>query len=349
MSEATLRPMREAAGNGMLREVREGLLDEPKELSAKFFYDRRGSELFEEITRLPEYYPTRAEIRILEGPVQEWLGTLGPSSLVEFGAGSGRKTRLILDGMLSSNGEGAGTRGGASSPDASILFVPVDVSAEFLANSARELRRSYARVRIEPVVADMSATDFLRREESGPLVLDRLGRPALFALLGSTIGNFRAPAAVELLSRIAGVMTPEDRFLLGVDLRPGPDKSVGRLERAYNDSAGVTARFNRNVLRVLNRELGTDFDLAAFRHRAFYDEERDRIEMHLQSDRDQTVRLPDGCRISFRAGETVRTEVSHKYDRAAVEALMEGAGMELTRWLRGAEGLYAMAAGRVSG
>jgi len=320
--------------DGMLQEVRDGLTREQKELSPKYFYDRRGSELFEEITRLPEYYLTRAEIRILEGAVGQWLATFGPHSLVELGAGSGRKTRLILDGMLRSNG---------SRP---LLFVPVDVSGEFLEASARALGRDYGEVRIRPVVADMSASDFLEPNGNGPLGPGRLRPPSLFALLGSTIGNFRTPEAVRILGRVARVMAPADRFLLGVDLRPGPDKSLERLERAYDDPRGVTARFNRNVLRVLNRDLGTDFDLSTFRHRAFYDQEKCRIEMHLVAEGPQTVALPDGSRITFQAGETVRTEVSHKYDRAAVEALLERAGMVLDRWLPGDEGLYAMAVAR---
>lgn len=342
----------------MLDEVRRGLGRDPKELAPKFFYDRRGSELFEQITRLPEYYLTRAELQILEGEVQPWLASLAPASLVELGAGSGRKTRSILDGMLRSNGGGVpdpggdggegGSRGdGAPASDvAELLFVPVDVSADYLEDAARTLRREYSGIRVHPVVADMSASDFLGAPGSTDGLPDRLRRPSLFALLGSTIGNFRPGEAADLLGRIAGAMEPCDRFLLGVDLRPGPGKSVERLERAYNDEAGVTARFNRNVLRVLNRELGTDFDLEAFQHRAFYDDSRHRIEMHLEALRPQVVRLPDGTRVPFRGGETLRTEVSHKYDRETVVRLMEGAGLVLDRWMPGDEGLYAMAVGR---
>lgn len=328
--------------NGMLGEVREGLQRDQKELSPKFFYDRRGSELFEEITRLPEYYLTRAEVRILEGEVREWLIAFGPRSLVEFGAGSGRKTRLILDGMLASNGAGH-----HSGRDERPLFVPVDVSAEFLEESAKVLRLEYPAVQIRPVVADMGAGEFLDPGGSGPLSPGGLRGPALFALLGSTIGNFRPPAAVNLLARIAGVMRPGDFFLLGIDLRPGPRKSLERLEAAYDDSGGVTARFNRNVLRVLNRDLGTDFEVSAFRHRAFYDEDEARIEMHLEAENPQVVELPDGTRVAFRAGETVRTEVSYKYDRTSVRNLMKGADMELVRWFSGEEGLYAMVVGRL--
>lgn len=371
--------MTEVAPETMLAEVRRGLGREQKELSPKFFYDRRGSELFEKITRLPEYYLTRAELRILEGGLQEWLDTVAPASLVEFGAGSGRKTRSILDGMLRATGSrGNGAPAGAGRVDGGgpLVFVPVDVSAEFLEEAARSLRRDYTGIRIVPMVADMSARDFLAPDGAvdgseggedhgasgtavdaggvdviqgtvGAVLRRELRPPALFVLLGSTIGNFRRREAVDLLSRISGVMAHLDRFLLGVDLRPGPRKTVERLERAYNDSAGITARFNRNVLRVLNRELGTSFDLHAFRHQAFYDGSEHRIEMHLEALRPQSVALPDGTLVSFRAGETLRTELSHKYDRQGVTDLMDRAGMELERWLPGEEGLYAMAVGRL--
>lgn len=304
----------------MLREVRDGLARRPRELSPKYFYDRRGSQLFEEITRLPEYYLTRAEIEILEGPVREWMRSVGPRTLVELGAGSGRKTRILLEAIRSVTEEA--------------VYVPVDVSAEFLEAAADRLRREYPGLRVEPVVADITG----RLEGVG----DHPG-PAVFALLGSTIGNFRPAEARELLSGIEGIMGADDRFLMGADLRPSSSKPTEILEAAYNDQAGVTAEFNRNVLRVLNQELGTDFEPEGFRHCAFYDAEKHRIEMHLVSERARTVDLPDGTRVELEEGESIRTEISCKYDRASVEEMFAGAGLALKAWHEDRHGRYAVA------
>lgn len=244
---------------------------------------------------------------------------------------------------------GGGEQREGPGPGESLVFIPVDVSADYLEAASGDLRAQYdGRIRVHPVVADMSASDFLVDGRSTNGFPGPLPPPSLFALLGSTIGNFRPPEAVRVMGRLAGVMEARDRFLLGVDLRPGPGKSVERVERAYNDAAGVTARFNRNVLRVLNRKLGTEFDPDAFRHRAFYDPVRHRIEMHLEALRDQEVALPDGTAVVIRAGETLRTEVSHKYDRDTVAGLMGEAGLTLERWIPGEQGLYAMAVGRTA-
>lgn len=308
---------------GMAEEVRESLLGEPRELSPKFFYDHRGSELFERITRLPEYYLTDAEIRILEGPARRWIRDEAPRSLVELGAGSARKTRILLDALEES--------------EPGSLYVPVDVSHEFLDASARRLRREYPDLRVEPVVADISAG----------LELDVvLESPAVFALLGSTIGNFPSPRDSELIERVATLAAPGDAFLLGADLRPGSGKSRSRVLEAYDDSQGVTAAFNRNVLRVLNRWLGTAFEPEAFRHRAVYDDVRHRVEIWLDAERAQEARLPDGTALRIEAGEGIRTEVSCKYDRGAVEELFSSAGFQLEEWWLDPEGLYALALAR---
>ena len=310
----------------MLRDVLEGLARPQKELSPKYFYDQRGSELFERITRLDEYYPTRTERALLERWAPEWVEALGPAALVELGAGSAEKSRIVLDAMEArSTGE---------------LYVPVDVSAEFLHETARQLRAEYDGLRVEPEVADISR----------PLELSvEVPEPAWFALLGSTIGNFDATQSVRLLRRITAGMRPRDRLLLGVDLVPGPHKSVERLERAYNDAEGVTAEFNRNVLRVLNRELGSDFEPSAFRHRAFWNDADRRIEMHLVSQRDQVVRFPDAPyarEVRLAAGESIRTEISRKYDRAAVEELFACADLVVDLWVEDERARFALTLGR---
>ena len=304
----------------MLRDVLAGLRLPQKELSPKYFYDTRGSELFEQITSLDEYYPTRTERALLEQWMPVWVHELRPAALVELGAGSAEKSRIVLDAM-SANGTGN-------------LYVPVDVSGEFLHDTVERLRVEYDGLRVEPEVADITEP----LEISVPLP-----RPAWLALLGSTIGNFDPTHAVRLLCRVARQLRPGDWFLMGADLRPGRHKTVQRLERAYNDDAGVTAEFNVNVLRVLNRELGTDFDLDAFRHRAFYDVEHGRIEMHLDARGDQIVTFPNGAgSIRIADGESIRTEISCKYDRAAVDALFANAGLAVERWVEDAQGFFAL-------
>jgi L-histidine N-alpha-methyltransferase len=289
----------------MLAEVALGLSAPQKELSPKYFYDQRGSELFEAITRLPEYYPTRTERALLSGWMPELMAQLGTRTLVELGAGNAEKSRIILDAM---RGTGLAE-----------LYVPIDVSATFLSQTAATLRREYPGLAVEPAIADISVELNLPR---------RIPRPALFAFLGGTIGNFYPPAAIRLLARVHAAMEPGDRFLLGVDLR----KDIGRIEAAYNDSQGVTAAFNKNMLLVLNHELGADFDPDAFEHRAFYDTVTHRIEMHLVSTRDQVVAVPGLEPVAFAAGESIRTEISTKYDRKSVAALFDAAGLRIEAW-----------------
>lgn len=303
-------------------DVRRGLGSHPKELPPKYFYDARGSRLFERITRLPEYYLTRAERRILEAAAPELIAEIRPRALVEFGSGSAVKTRLLLDAM-----DGAGLLEG---------FGPIDVSATALRESAVGLVSDYPDLRIVGVVGDFR----------GPLTIPFEGMPRLIAFLGSTIGNLRPVAALDFLRRVGRAMQVDDGFLVGFDLVKAP----ARLEAAYDDSAGVTAEFNRNVLRVLNRELGADFDPGAFRHRAFYDAERERIEMHLVSARAQTVRIEAlGLEVEFAEGETIRTELSHKYTRASALGLVREAGLEPARWRTDPEGLFGMALARAGG
>ena len=299
----------------ILAEVRDGLSRTPRELSPKYFYDERGSRLFEEITRLPEYYLTRAEREILVARAPEIVRSVMPRTLVELGAGSAAKTRMLLDALVDRLVE--------------VSYVPVDVSEEFLAETGRTLVAEYPSLRVVPVVGDISVSLDLPRTLDGPV---------LFAFLGSTIGNFDWTSAVALLRRVRARMHPGDRLLLGTDLR----KDAATLNAAYNDGAGVTAEFNRNMLRVLNAELGADFDVDRFEHRAFYNEPAHRIEMHLHALGDQTVHIPGMPVFTVCDGQGIRTELSHKYDRASVDALAAAARMGVTTWFTDAGGRFAL-------
>jgi L-histidine N-alpha-methyltransferase len=302
----------------MLAEVAAGLAAPQKELPPKYFYDHRGSELFEEITRLPEYYPTRTERSLLESWMPTLISELGTRTLVELGAGSAEKSRIILSAMRA-----AGTAG---------LYVPIDVSASFLDQTASRLRREYPGLRVEPAVADISEEFDLSRA---------VPHPALYAFLGGTIGNFYPTAAIRLLRRVRSAMHPADRFLMGVDLR----KDVRLIEAAYNDSQEVTAEFNRNMLLVLNHELGANFDPDAFEHLAFYEPVNHRIEMHLVSKVEHEVRVPGIGLVAFRQGESLRTEISCKHDRRSVGDLFAAAGLRIEIWRPDPGALFALVVG----
>ena len=305
----------------MVADVRQGLLRSPKQLSPKYFYDERGSELFEEITELPEYYLTRAERLLLEQCIGEIVRSVRPCSLVELGAGSATKTRIILDEMR--------TNGCAE------CYVPVDVSKDFLEATAIQLRTDYPDVEIVPVVSDITE----------PFVIPEIASPTLVAFLGSTIGNFPREQAVSLLSHIAGEMGSTDRFLLGADLIKDP----AVIDRAYNDSRGVTAAFNLNVLERLNRELGADFPIAEFKHRAFYSREQHRVEMHLVAQTAHMVNIPRIGEISFEKGESIRTELSYKYDRSILEDILGASGLTIEKWMPATDDSFALALARAEG
>lgn len=287
----------------MLAEVREGLSRSPREISSKFFYDERGSRLFEQITELPEYYLTRAEREILLARAGELVD--GHRNLVELGAGSAAKTRILLDAMRQ------------HTPN--VVYSPIDVSAEFLDQTRAALEREMPGLRVRPIISDLTSAFELPTHLSGS---------TLFAFLGSTIGNFDGPSAIALLRRVRSQMRPGDQFLLGTDLRK--DREV--LDAAYDDSAGVTAEFNRNVLRVLNAELGADFVPSNFEHVALYNEDQHRIEMHLRASSAQLIHIPGLPAIALREGEAIRTEVSYKYDRASVDSLASSARLKVARW-----------------
>lgn len=300
-------------------QVAAGLAKPQKEISPKWFYDQRGSELFEAITRLPEYYPTQTERALLESFAPRFIADLAPASLVELGAGSADKTRILLDAMADAR--------------PAVTYVPIDISSEFLERTAEALRADYPRLTITPVAADITAALQIPPD---------LNRPALVALLGGTIGNFEHDDAVELLVRIRSEMRGTDRLLMGADLEKEPDV----LEAAYNDAQGVTAAFNLNVLTVLNNELDADFDPGDFRHRAFYDRDEHRIEMHLVAQRPLTVHIPQVGRFQFAEGESVRTEISYKYDRGRLTEILSGAGLGLSEWIEGEPGFALLVAER---
>ncbi len=305
----------------MVRDVREGLTKSAKQLSPKYFYDERGSELFEEITQLPEYYLTRAERMLLERRISEIIAAVRPCSLVELGAGSATKTRIILDEMRS-NG-------------CAECYVPVDVSKEFLEAAAVQLRADYVDVQVMPLVSDITE----------PFALPPVASPTLVAFLGSTIGNFQREEAVRLLSHIAGEMGPSDRFLLGADLIKDP----AIINRAYNDSSGVTAAFNLNILERLNRELGANFPVGEYDHRAFYSSEHHRVEMHLIARTAHKVTIPEIGEISFEKGESIRTELSYKYDRPILEDMLSASGLSIEKWMPADDGAFALALARAEG
>ncbi|MEX0599302.1 MAG: L-histidine N(alpha)-methyltransferase [Rhodothermales bacterium] len=280
-----------------------GLTSDPKSIPSKYFYDALGSRLFEEITELEEYYPTRTELAIMERRVDAMVALLGPRCLlVEYGSGSSLKTRVLLDAMERPAG-----------------YVPIDISAEHLSDSARRLAGHFPELPIHPVAADYTAPFDLPEVEFDE-------RRTVVYFPGSTIGNFKPSEARLFLDRMRRVAGPDGGLLIGVDLR----KDVSLLEAAYNDERGVTAAFNLNLLRRTNRELGATFELDTFRHEAVYDAEEGRIEMHLVSLAEQCVRIADRT-VHFDEGERIHTEYSYKYTLDGFADLAAAAGLAVRR------------------
>jgi L-histidine N-alpha-methyltransferase len=321
--------LEEARGDAdqMARDVHAGLLSEPKDLSPwpKYFYDAEGSQLFEEITTLPEYYQTRTELSILRETAPDIISYAQPRELVELGSGSASKTRTLLDAMWKT-----GDR-----VDGAMCYVPLDVSESALKESTERLLEEYPGLEVLGFVGDFDRS------------LDRvLGRPRdggrLVAFLGGTIGNFAPEKRRSFLDEVRAELREGDHFLLGVDLV----KDTKILEAAYDDAAGVTARFNKNLLRVLNERLGGQFDPDLFLHRAIYDAKERRIEMWLFSEVEQTVEISDlELQVPFRAGEGIRTEISAKFTREGVERMFDEADLALLDWRTDAQGLFGLALG----
>lgn len=299
-----------------LREdVRAGLTRTPKDLPAIYLYDDRGSELFDEITRLPEYYPTRTERAILEAHSDAIAATAHADVLAELGSGTSEKTRILLRAMLA---EGTLRR-----------YVPLDVSEETLRSAAQAIIDEHPHLLVHAIVGDFRAD------------LDAIpsGGRRMIAFLGGTIGNFMPSARAAFLADAVSAMHPGDSLLLGTDLVKDPD----RLIAAYDDAAGVTASFNRNVLTMLNRELSADFDVAQFEHVARWDEVNAWIEMRLRARSAQRVQVRDlDLLIEFEAGEEMRTEISAKFTESGVRAELERAGLSVRGWWTDAAGDYAL-------
>jgi dimethylhistidine N-methyltransferase len=296
-------------------DVRRGLGGSPRTLPPKWFYDKRGSDLFEQITRLPEYYPTRAEQEILDRRAVEIATLTRAATLVELGSGSSRKTRLLLDAL---------TAGGTLR-----RYAPLDVSAAALEEAGRAICRDYPQLRVAATVADF---------EGGLALSDEPG-PRLLAFLGSTIGNFDEEQRAAFYRTLALSLTSDDVLLLGADLVKEPEVLV----RAYDDAAGVTAEFDKNVLHVLNRELGADFDPEGFDHVAVWNTEHERIEMRLRSRRAQTVKVPDlDLSVDFAEGEDLRTELSCKFRRETLTAELKEGGFTVRQWWTDAGQRFAL-------
>jgi L-histidine N-alpha-methyltransferase len=304
-------------GDTLARNVQEGLGREPgqRELPPKHLYDERGSELFDRITRLPEYYPTRCERAILNRQSPGLVEATGARELVELGSGTASKTRALLYAMA---GAGALDR-----------YVPFDVDPSVVAACAHELTDLYPGLRVHGVVGD-----FERHLEHVPA-----GEHRLIAFLGSTIGNLMPEARGRFLASVRALMGPTDRFLLGTDLLK--DEAV--LEAAYNDSEGVTAEFNLNMLRVINRELGADFELEAFEHLAAFDRASSWVEMRLRARSEQRVSIPGaGLELTVAAGESIRTEVSTKFTLDVLARELGEAGMELESFFTDPAGMFGL-------
>ncbi len=295
----------DSATRALRRDVRDGLTATPKSLPPKWFYDSVGSDLFDQITRLPEYYPTRAEAEILRRRAVDIAAASGADTLVELGSGTSEKTRILLDALH----EGGSLR----------RFIPFDVDAGVLESAGAAIGAEYPGIEIDAVCGDFE-------EHLGKI--PRVGR-RLVVFLGSTIGNLTAGPRKQFLDALAESLQPGDTLLLGTDLV----KDVDRLVRAYDDEAGVTAAFNKNVLAVVNRELAADFDLAAFEHVARWNPDDERIEMWLRANTAQRVRIGDlDLAVDFGVGEEMLTEVSCKFRTEGVAEELAAVGLRRISW-----------------
>jgi L-histidine Nalpha-methyltransferase len=303
-------------GRSLAEDVLDGLTRPFKELPPKHFYDARGAELFDRICELPEYYPTRTERAILKANAQALAELTGAVELVELGSGTAAKTRVLLDAL-----HAAGTLR---------RYVPLDVTETMVRDCASELTNEYPGLRVHGVIGDFERHLEMVPEAEGPRII---------AFLGGTIGNFPPGSRRRFLRQIAGLLGPDDHLLMGTDLVKDPVV----LEAAYDDSEGVTAEFNRNVLRVLNRELNADFDPEDFEHVALFDAQHEWIEMRLRARRELTTTISGlDLQVHFDAGEELRTEISAKFTHNRLEGDLGAAGLELASWLTDPDELFAL-------
>ena len=299
----------------LAQDVRTGLGQANKSLPSKYFYDDIGSKLFDRICDTPEYYPTRTELALIEQVADCVISETRPDDVIELGSGTTRKIRVVLDAIA---------RAGLK-----CRYVPFDVSESTLRRGADSLAADYPWLKVRGIVGDYEHH----------LAQLPQSRRRLFVFLGGTLGNFEPSEAVEFLGRLAEIMTPADRLLLGTDLVKNRDT----LDAAYNDDQGVTAAFNKNVLRVINRQLGGNFNLSRFEHIAFFNEKKEHIEMHLEAKVEQTVRIEQlGMNVAFQAGERILTEISRKFTRAGLALTLERANLQLERWFVPEDKMFAL-------
>lgn len=314
LSSSQIAPIRPLAG--IAEDARRGLTGRPRSMPPKYFYDERGSRLFDAICDTPEYYPTRTEDALLSQCAADIVALARPEHIVEFGSGTARKTRHLLDACAG--------RGG------SIAYWPFDVCDAMLLESGQQLVDEYRRLSVNALVGD-----YLGGLQGLPL----LEGPSLFLFLGGTIGNFTANQATAFLRELRAVMKPDDFLLLGADRL----KCADVMHAAYNDSQGLTAQFNLNLLRVLNRELEADFRVDQFQHRALFNRNAGQIEMYLVSSRAQSVRVEAlADTLEFAAGETILTEISRKFTASGLEAMLAGAGLQPVRHLQPENGYFSL-------
>lgn len=290
----------------MARDISTGLTSARKFIPSKYFYDARGSRLFEEICCLPEYYPTRTEISILRYAAPEIIGSFENGDIVEFGSGANNKIRMLLDAASTSRLR-------------QLRYVPVDVSKTALVAASKELVELYPGLSVLGIVADFTLHLNVIPED----------HPRMFLFFGSTIGNFDKELRIKFLKHVADTMNPTDRFIVGFDML----KPRETIESAYNDSRGVTAEFNRNILYVLNRELKADFKQSHFDHIAFFNTEKERLEMHLRVNKKTSVRIDAlDMNIKLEKGETIHTETCNKFSKKSVERMACDAGLHINEW-----------------
>jgi L-histidine N-alpha-methyltransferase len=303
--------------NAIAKDAYRGFTASQKHIPSKYFYDTRGSRLFEEICYLPEYYPTRTEISILKHAAPEIMRSFSRGDIVELGSGANRKIRIFLDS--------------AGRERLSLFrYVPVDVSESALQEASEELQRLYPGLEVVGIVADFTLHMHMIPCDNSRLIV----------FLGSTIGNFEETMQRNFLRSVARSMNPHDRFIIGFDMI----KPRETLEAAYNDSRGITEKFNKNVLHVLNRELNADFQPSQYEHVAFYNDEKERVEMHLRAKTKTVVTIDDlGLEVTIDKGETIHTENSCKFSRTRVEGMVSAAGLAVRQWYSDSRGWFSLA------